>query len=503
MRLILALLLAAGPESPWLRRDLARVAADYLVVAPPAFTGALDDLCELRARTHRVAVVRTDDVAARHGPGAEGIARFVAEVRPRFLLLAGDADRVPTFVRPSAYRSDTFLSDADLATDGLFGAVAGRFPADTVEELRVMAAKTVAYEREARPGRWQRKIGFVTGEGGFGPLIDALLEHHFSAIVSKDIPPAYDVEVAYAKPSSRYCAFPPRFNENALRMLNEGTLFWAYVGHGMRTGFDDVTHEGIHYPILEAKDAAKVEVREGLPVMVVIACYTGEFDSKRGDCVGEELFKRPRGPVAFIGGTRATQPYANALLGQKLVEHVLLRKTPTLGEALHAAGQAVLAKEDSPFRKRADAMASLVQGPSSLEPMRKDVVLHYNILGDPALVIRRPADEIELTAPAAPRPGARIEVSGKAPDGPVEVTFECPRDRFYHPTDLEGEDLEKQIARRYANANNKVVARGDARAADGRFRVELALPADLPPGRYYVKAHAPGLVGALGVDVPE
>lgn len=507
MRKIAALLLVgvAVPQEPGSRyvcRNLDGLSAEYLVVAPPAFAAALDPLCDHRARSYTVAVARTDDVAARHGAGAEGIAKLVAAVKPRFLLLAGDVESVPTFRQKAAYQSAKFGADEDLATDHLYGAATGRFPADTVEELRAMAEKTVEYETRTPAGAWQKKVAFLAGEGGFGEMIDAMMERQFTSVVTANIPAGYDIEVAYAKPASKYCFYPPKFHENAVRLLNEGALFFAYVGHGHRTGVDVIIYNGRAFPIFDAKSVKEISA-QALPIMVVIACYTGEYDAKLQDCIGEDLVKLRRGPVAFIGGTRATQPYGNSLLGHKLVDQVFRKKAATLGEALFAAKAGVLEADPSKLRKQADAMAALIQGRDSLEPMRKDVVLHYNLLGDPALAVRRPEERLALEVAGAAGPGRTIRVNGTGAPGRVAVTFECERDKFCHPTTLEGDEIADQIARRYANANNKVIARGEADAAEGRFSIELALPADVKPGVYFVKAHAPGAIGALEVVIPE
>jgi hypothetical protein len=502
MRIALALLLFWSAGSKYVQRDLEKIDAQYLVVAPPAFADQLDVLCDHRAKTHKVAVVRTDDIAAKMGPGPDGIAKLVKRVGPKFLLLAGDVDTVPTFVRKGEYASDRFPCDPDLATDYLYGAVTGRFPADTVEELHAMAAKTVAYETTLAGGAWQKKIAFVTGEANFGSLIDDVLERQFNTVVTGKIPMAYDVETAYAKPSSKYCFYPPKFGANALRLLNDGSLFFAYVGHGFRDGFDDLRYKDEDYPILQAKQVPQVDVREGLPIMVVIACSTGEFDSSV-DCIGENLFKRPRGPVAFIGGSRITQPYGNGLLGHKLVEQVFAKKAATLGEALWNAKAALVDRDDSALRLQADAIASTIQGPASLEPMRNDVIRHYNLLGDPALKIRRPLEDIDLTPRGFPGAGRTFFVTGTAKAGPVDVTFECPRDKFCHPTDLEGDDAEAAISRRYRNANNKVVVRSPTSAVDGRFETEIELPESLKPGKYFLKAYSPGSIGSKEILLPE
>jgi hypothetical protein len=237
--------------------------------------------------------------------------------------------------------------------------------------------------------------------------------------------------------------------------------------------------------------------------MVVIACSTGEYDSISGDCIGESLFKRRRGPVAFIGGSRTTQPYGNGLFAHKLVEQVFAHQAATIGEALWAAKAAVIDKDTSALRLQADAIASTIQGPTSLEPMRKDVILHYNLLGDPALRIRRPAEDLELAPHGNPGPGRTFTVSGTAKKGPVELTFECARDKFYHPVDLVGDTAEEQIARRYTNANNKVVVKTTATLEDGRYEAEIELPEKLKPGKYVLKAYAPGAVGSKEIVIPE
>ena len=108
MRIVLVLLLFLGAGSKYLERDLGKVTAQYLAIAPPAFCDALDPLLDHRARTLTVAVVRTDDIARQVGPGPEGVATLIRRVGPKFALLVGDAKAVPTFIRKSAYVSDRF-----------------------------------------------------------------------------------------------------------------------------------------------------------------------------------------------------------------------------------------------------------------------------------------------------------------------------------------------------------------------------------------------------------
>ena len=500
----LCIALVAPQDAAWLRRDVDRVRADWVAVVPPAFVDALAPLCAHRARRLSTALVRTDDVEARFGKGPEGIAAFVASARAKYLLLAGDADKVPTFLRKSAYVSERFASDPDLATDQIFGAAAGRFPADTVEELRAMAEKTVEYETTTPPGPWRRRIAFVTGEGGFGALVDTVIERQFATLVADAIPAGYDIETAYAKPASPYFFYAPKFNENAVRLLNEGPLFYVYVGHGMRTRMDDVRYQDFLYPILEAKDAARVDVKAGLPIMISIACNTAEYDARLSDAIGEELFKRRRGPVAFIGGTRITQPYGNALLGRHLIRQVFQSKARTVGDAMAGAREAVLGADDSPLRLQADALAALVQGPDSLEPMRKDVVLHYNLLGDPALAIRRPDEGLEVEPRGPARAGRPLVLAGWAKDAPrVTISLECPRDRFWKSTELGEGEIEQAVARRYATSNEKALVRIDVPVFDGAFEASITIPSTAKAGRYFLKVASDGALGWREIEIAD
>jgi hypothetical protein len=340
-------------------------------------------------------------------------------------------------------------------------------------------------------------------EAGFNPLVDQLIERQFTQVVATEIPAAYDVEVAFAKPSSKYCWYPPGFHANAVRMLNEGALFYVYVGHGFRSGLDEVGYNDRRYPILEKRQVKEAEVREGLPLMVAVACSTGEFDAAAEDCIGEELVKRPGGPVAFIGGSRVTQPYANALFSRALVDQVFRREAATVGEALWGAKEALGQEDRSPLRLQADALAATIQGPASLEPMRQDVVLQYNLLGDPATPIRRPGGGLALQVRGLPGPGRTFVVTGEAPDGPVHLSFEVPRDRFAHGVELGEGPPEQAIAQRYAAANRKWIVRTQAVAAGGRFEAELELPGSVKPGPYWLKAWSQGRAAALDVRLPD
>lgn len=464
-RAALLLALTAACSSP---RDA------YVVVTPAEFVDALGPLVERR----HARVVTLEEI----GASREAIRAKLAELRPAYALLVGDADRLPTWIEPSAYVSDKWASEEDLATDLPYAdldgderedVMVGRLPADTADEVAAMVANILARE-DAPP---DHRLKFVVGVAGFSPAIDAMIEKAFRRFVADEIPPAYDVEVAYANPKSVYCWPPAEFNDRVIDLYNDGALVYTYVGHGRRLAFDTVRETGDR--IFHVRDVPRLSAAVP-PIMVVLACSTAHFDHAE-DCVGERAMARRGGPAAFIGGTRIEQPYASGLLGRAMIRALFGGADKTLGEVLREARAELRFGEPDDFGKTVDAFVATVQGKESLGQMRRDGIRHFNLFGDPAMKIERPRP---LTIEARVE-GEEIVVTGTA-DGPVTVTLELPREAF--KTKLKADATRET----YFAANDKVLERAEA---SGRFEVRFARR----DGPLVVKARGGGAAGAAFV----
>ncbi|NSW57682.1 MAG: hypothetical protein HPY44_16850 [Armatimonadetes bacterium] len=529
MGLTLALTFAAMPifaASPHLITDLDSPRhVDYLIIAADHLAHACAPLLEHRqACGYGVGLVPLSAIAgAQSGPPESTVAltRFIARARHdwgvRFLLLVGDAagppgQFVPMVVTPSGYYSTEFLSDRDVATDydyaagedGLPALHIGRLPADTPDELASMVHRIIEYETSLPAGDWQARVSFVVGRAGFSEFIDAVLESQFTQILTADLPGRYQVSLLHGNASSPLCPYPPQFLRETLDMLNAGSLFFVYVGHGRQDELDDVHWSGGRAPILRVRDLAGISIREGAPVMAVIACDTAKIDDASTDSLGEQVLKRPAGPVGYIGSTRICQPYGNALLGRGLVQAAFSQENATLGEILDAARRIVLEPDASPFRQQADAMAGMVQGPQNLPGMRRDVVRHYVLLGDPATRLRFPASLQEFQV----RPEAdRVLVNGRASISTAtgKVTLSRPMSSAMSGTRDEPATREGYEAR-YRAASRFVIAESAIAAPQGRFSVSLRLDQPLSPGTYTIRASiwddSRCEIGSVTFDVP-
>lgn len=503
MSLVLALLFLQSDAPYLIREPAAPQRVDYLILAGDPFVDSLDELAAYRSKQgYAVGIVAVSSLKGK--PIREFLAHAVetwTKPAPTYLLLVGDVETLPTVVKKSEDRG--FLMESDLATDFDYACPlndldpllhVGRFPCDTVEELQVMIRKTIDYEANLDAGIWQKKVSFLAGMAGFSKEADAAIEKLFAQIVGGTIPAYYDVEVAYANPRSPYCPFPPRFNDNAIRLLNEGALLYVFVGHGSPDSVASFSWEGKKYDVLEDEHVSKIDVRSGLPVMVIIACSTGQFDANN-DCLGEIYFKSLKGPVAFLGGSRVTHPYGNSLLGKELAFH-LLGDARTLGEGLTRVKRAILQHEADKLNKQIDFMSAMSGiKKEGMEAIRKDGVRHYNLLGDPALVLRRPTPSIRLSF-------ANNCVSVEAEGREVTLTLECAREKLAKPLekfDRKDPEYEKKVDERYRQANNKVLRSWTVSLRNGQGTQDVELPKDA--GIYSLKASAGGTVGSLEITV--
>ena len=166
----------------------------------------------------------------------------------RYVLLVGDAtyDRldlieaatIPTPMARSMYNGATSADALYLPADSPVSI--GRLPFRTPEQLRAYIDRVISYETNppAHPSR--RMLRFVTNEGRFGALIDNAIEHLFRGVLADQIPAAFDVEVTFASAKSPFLWPPHDMNAKVIDSLNQGSMFFTYVGHGFQFGFDSL-----------------------------------------------------------------------------------------------------------------------------------------------------------------------------------------------------------------------------------------------------------------------
>ncbi|MEX1223961.1 MAG: C25 family cysteine peptidase, partial [Pirellulales bacterium] len=338
MRILLALTLAVligGPAAAELHPS---PAAEVMVICPAGLNEALAPwVAHRRAGGYRVAVSHAVDDANTIRRTIRAAAADAARRGGRLeaVLLVGDvaADDQPNPLAVPTHLAEAKInirwgSEPHIATDNWYAdlddddvpdVAIGRFAVDSAAELRQVIAKTIAYEQQPDFGMWRRRLHFVAGVGGFGKLADGVLESGTRYFLTGGIPAAYRSTMTYANWRSPYCPDPHRFRETTLARLNDGCLFWVYIGHGHKQHLDVMRTPAGGFPILSNQDVPHIAPARGAPVALFLSCYAGAFDQPE-DCLAEKMLRHESGPVAVIAGSRVTMPYAMAVMGSTMLE---------------------------------------------------------------------------------------------------------------------------------------------------------------------------------------
>lgn len=529
--------------------DAAR-GAEHVILSTQACLAGARRLAEHRTRTGTpsVAVAATDVYEALAGgeQDPQALRTFLRTLleesggrTPRYVLLAGDAVRdrsdrapfetLPTLLARTQYNgatpADSLYVEADDA-HGVGSPSVGRLPFRDARAMDAYVDRLIAYEATPPVDASRRRIRFLANEARFGPQVDAQIELFFRLIVTQAIPQEFDVEVTFASPSSQFLWPAREFNEKVIASLNEGALFYTYVGHGFGQGFDSLHVGTQRFPVLHLKDVARVDVTGTPPIVFAIACTTAEFDDPETLGLGEALLARPHGPIAYAGATRLCHPAGNVFLGRGLA-YALFRE-PTrgrrLGDVLTDARDMVLDVKRDPVPGQAalltlGASAMLPKGTGvTLQRLQREAFWLHNLLGDPGTLLPLPERLADLTATWRDG-GLDVEAAG-LPEG-ARVTFSAEVGRgLQNPLHPLTPGLEaanpahaEAIRTNHGHANDKVVLRAEVAASAGRAAARLApapgaRPLDDPAFggalvvKAWVEAGARVLLGVREVRVP-
>lgn len=487
--ILLLALITAPPETPQPE------VYDTLVVCPQPYVEAMQPWFAYRtAQGHNIGVVT--DTSSKQS--IRGSIRQAAEAgKLQQVLLVGDviADGSKEVGVPVHYQRAIvnvhFGSEPEIPTDNYYADLdddqvpdiaIGRFSVSSPDQVKAIVAKTIEYETKAKAGNWRRRLHFVAGLGGFGSVVDTILESATKKFLTDEIPAHFDTVVAQGSWQSPYCPDPREFRDEVVRQLSDGSLFWVYMGHGHYEHLDYVRVPNNSFPILSSQDVAAVRNQGCPPIAIFLACYTGAFDAPR-DCLAESLHRSPGGPVAVYAGSRVTMPYAMSVMGTEMMQQYFQEQQPTLGRLiLESKRQSIRLQGKTGNRKMLDTMAQLVSPkPKLLKEERYEHLALFNLLGDPLLQLPH-ASPVELKAPKSAHPGETIEIAGQSPmPDKVHVELVCRRDGFVTPLPkrLEYQADHAQLTTYnevFRTANDRAWQAIDLDATDGEFLTQLQIP---------------------------
>ena len=416
------------------------------------------------------------------------------------------------------------LTTKELCTDALYGDLdqdgcpdiaVGRLPAKTPQELERMLGRSIDYESIA-PGPWNDTVHVTAGVGGFGFLADTAIETVTRRFLTEGIPSYFKLNVTVASCTSSYCPNPWKLRESYIDRINQGGLFWVYIGHGQVDQLDHFQVAKEWLPIGQTTDAARFRCQNRPPIALMLACLTGAYDA-RVDCFSEQLLAQPQGPIAVISGSRVTMPYGLSQLSSELLNGCFRDRIETLGELVLQAKRRVWvddeknsvdtstsdASESEVFDIRKRYRKIVTEMAQALNPSDHDLTLErrehvrlMNLLGDPLLKIPYPKP-LELEIPSRATSGEVIKISGTSSQaGKLILELSMVRDRVpesvaalkaYQGTDQDHQQMDNN----YQASNRLTVERLEKSIDAGAFEIELQIPPGVS-GRYVVSGYVYG-----------
>ena len=483
---------------------------DVLVVCPKRFQPALKKWIEYR--TEQGHSIRLLSPAPTSAGVKDQILKIATGGTLKHVFLVGDSgdslaqhgDLVPTdYV--AAKVNLLFGSEPEIATDhtyvdfdqdGIQDLSIGRLPVDSIAEVEQFTERVIKYEADQSDDQqWRRRINLVAGVGGFGRVIDGLIEQTTKQMITDLIPAGYETKMTYGSWSSPYCPDPRQFSDSSIERFNEGCLFWVYIGHGNRHCLDKVFMPDQSHEILNSQTVSKLNCRAGNPIAIFLACYTGANDDP-DDCLAETMLRQEKGPIAAICGTRVTMPYAMSLLSLEMVHEFFEGEAQTLGQLMMLAKRRMVNGSDNnqEYRDLIEGMGKTFNPlPGMLKDERLEHVQLIHLVGDPLLRLKRP-ETIELHSPQRATQGERIEIEGVVGSpGIVTIELAYQRDRLrYRPQrrkDYDSGELSfAQYQKTYEEAQKLVWTTQTINVKKpGAFKTEIVVPSNIS-GRCVVRA---------------
>ena len=485
-------------------------AVDTLVLCSSDLQAALAPWVDYRRKQgHKIAIRFSKSSASEN---KKLIAEYAKGGQLKTVFLVGDSgDRwqdprqlVPTEM-VQAKVNINFGSEPKIASDNPYGDLdgdgvpelsVGRLTADSAAELSNTIKRIIRYEQGSPGQLWQRKVNLIAGVGGLGRLVDSIVENTTKEMVKELIPAGYQTTMTYGSWTSPFCPDPRRFSETAIGRFNEGCMFWVYCGHGQRDQLDRIMLPDQNHRILDSESVDQLDCRQGSPIAICLACYTGAHDGPN-DCLAEQMMRQPNGPVAVVCGSRVTMPYGMSVLSVEMMNEFFHGDCETLGELMMKAKQRMAGKPNAEdkYRQTLDALGKTFSPlPELIGEECKEHLQLMQLIGDPLLRLKRPDslglrienvvekdDDNGLPVFSA---GEKIKVAGTTElTGNLLVEIAYERGRFRHRPSVRREydssDASfNQIHEDYLKANDTVCVRKVLEVKGGTFETDLLVPKD-------------------------
>ena len=448
--------------------------ADMIVIAPQAFIDGVVPLVEHRRRQGlRTVLVDIQDIYDEFSGGVftpKAIRDFLTYAyehwqppRVKYVLLVGDAHFGvnkkagkkwgKTWI-PSYYAYT--YSWGITSSDNYFALVSGddiipdldigRLPCNNAEELNLIVEKIISFETDPVLDEWRTRILLSAGNLDFFVQTNEFLKAHI-------IPKAYRVPRLDTDAKSKYYGS----TEELVDFFHQGSVVMSFVGHGGGGVFFDSQ-------LFLLEDVKLLRNAGKWPILLAWSCFIGYFDDASRPSLGEELLRgTPHGTLANFGSAGRAWLYGDFFFQIALFRLLFQPEVQTLGE-LATLSKIMLFSQYGGYG---------------------DLVINYNLLGDPAMRLGLVRNKMEL----------EVENPSLVPGEPLRINVRS-------PADLNGTVLVEAYT-----GDDSLLARNETRLSKGSSQIALSIPAGVSGSgfiRSYGRAESTEYLGKadFSVDLP-
>lgn len=404
---------------------------------------------------------------------------------PKYLLLLGDGsydnlstkngntnyvltyqsersiNKVESFVTDDYFG---LLDESEGEANGLLDIGIGRIPAKTTDEADLVVDKIKQYISTDNTGNWQNRLCFI-GDDEDGnihmedanTLADYIADNHAEYNVQKIFFDAYTQESSSA--GNSYPDVTGAINTT----VNNGTLLVNYTGHGNERWL-------AHEKVVMLNDVLSWKNYKALSLFVTATCEFSRFDDYNLTSTGEWILLSPKGGgIALLSTTRLVYSNPNFVLNYNFIKNLFVKdgtsySYSTLGDLVKITKNL----SGSGYNKR-----------------------NFTLLGDPALKLRYPNYEMELStvngAPVEEPVDTLKALSEVILEGKIVSYSGSIADNFNGTATVTIFDKEKDITT-LANdggstmtfsTRDNIIYKGEATVKNGLFTISLMVPKDI------------------------
>ncbi len=323
-------------------------------------------------------------------------------IAPKYVLLVGSgtwntkngntsSDLIPAMMVQTyqfgATACDNFYACVD-GDDPIPDVAVGRIPASNATQLKAAVDKILAYYSGKSFG-WQNTALLIAGEED---------EFHIQAdsVANSMLPPRYFIKRLYT--SIQNPAVDTKYygvTQDLLNDINQGAVLVNYMGHGGGAIWAD-------NGILTNDEVANLSNNGKYPFVTSMTCFAGAFDGQIGiPLCSTLLFAENKGAVSALASAGLGWLYNDFFMDSELLPILFdsAYSTSSVGSDIILAKARYFAAY-SPFWPQAETMLN-----------------QYNIIGDPALMLQLPQNNVTVRLSSYTAvPGQNV--SGTISNGP-------------------------------------------------------------------------------------